>query len=239
MDDTSLMHLILTCEHGGNQVPRAYRVCFTHAQQMLATHRGYDIGALSLAQSLAHHFTAPLHSSKVTRLLIELNRSLHHRSLFSEFTAGLASETKRQIIDTFYLPYRTQVETAIRETVGKKRQVLHVSVHTFTPQLNEQVRVADVGLLYSPQRTNENVFAKSWQTAIRDVFPNWTVRRNYPYRGSSDGFTTYLRTQFSPDLYLGLELEVNQKHAANARFWRSTVARGVAESLETALRRHS
>ncbi|MCA9198722.1 MAG: N-formylglutamate amidohydrolase [Planctomycetales bacterium] len=233
------MHLILTCEHGGNQVPRSYRVCFTHAQPILVTHRGYDIGALSLARALALHFEAPLHSSKVTRLLIELNRSLHHRNLFSEFTVGLATETKQQIINTFYLPYRTQVEQAIRETGGPQRPVLHVSVHTFTPQLNEQVRVADVGLLYSPQRTREAVFCKRWQSAMREAVPNWTVRRNYPYRGSSDGFTTYLRTQFSPDLYLGLELEVNQKHAANARFWRSTVARGIAASLETALRIHS
>lgn len=233
------MRLILTCEHGGNHVPRSYRSCFTHTQQTLATHRGYDIGALSLARSLAYHFDAPLHSSKVTRLLIELNRSLHHRNLFSEFTVGLATETKQQIINTFYLPYRTQVEQAIRETVGTQRPVVHVSVHTFTPQLNGQARAADVGLLYSPQRTRETVFAKSWQAQIRDVFSNWTVRRNYPYRGSSDGFTTYLRTQFSPNLYLGLELEVNQKHAANARFWRRTVARGIAASLETALRIHS
>jgi len=38
--------LVLTCEHGGNRVPAAYRALFEGAEALLATHAGYDIGAL-------------------------------------------------------------------------------------------------------------------------------------------------------------------------------------------------
>ena len=33
---------------------------------------------------------------------------------------------------------------------------------------------------------------------------------NQPYKGSSDGLTTYLRNKFETSQYLGIELEVNQ-----------------------------
>jgi hypothetical protein len=38
------------------------------------------------------------------------------------------------------------------------------------------------------------------------------VRRNYPYLGKADGFTTYLRRHFPVDRYAGVEFEVNPKH---------------------------
>jgi hypothetical protein len=37
------------------------------------------------------------------------------------------------------------------------------------------------------------------------------VRRNYPYRGWSDGLTTALRRRFAERAYVGIELEVNQR----------------------------
>jgi hypothetical protein len=40
------------------------------------------------------------------------------------------------------------------------------------------------------------------------------VRFNYPYLGKADGFTTFMRKQF-PKNYIGIEIEVNQKFAAN------------------------
>ena len=33
---------------------------------------------------------------------------------------------------------------------------------------------------------------------------------NFPYLGTDDGFTTYLRTKFADADYAGIELEVNQ-----------------------------
>ena len=40
---------MLTCEHGGNRVPRRLSRAFAPIRGMLATHRGWDPGALELA----------------------------------------------------------------------------------------------------------------------------------------------------------------------------------------------
>nr|MCU0865398.1 N-formylglutamate amidohydrolase [Planctomycetota bacterium] len=37
------------------------------------------------------------------------------------------------------------------------------------------------------------------------------VRRNFPYFGDTDGFTTHLRQQLPAARYLGLEIECNQR----------------------------
>ena len=59
------------------------------------------------------------------------------------------------------------------------------------------------------------------QAVLQQVFPSLVVRRNYPYLGTADGLTTCLRKRFAPRAYLGIELEINQKHInADNHYWR-------------------
>lgn len=226
--------LLLTCEHGGNRVPRRFSALFVDAGAALESHRGYDPGSLELGKLLSRRLKAPLFYATVTRLLVELNRSLGHRALFSEFTASLDHAARQELLHRYYLPYRRQVEDWIGEAVARGEAVLHVSVHTFTPKLHGQVRRADVGLLYDPARPWEKRLCRQWQTALEDIRRDLRVRRNYPYLGKADGFTTHLRRRFAADCYAGIELEVNQlwprKPAAE---WRG-LQRSLAESLARA-----
>jgi hypothetical protein len=48
--------------------------------------------------------------------------------------------------------------------------------------------------------------------ALCSAAPELTLRLNYPYRGTADGFTVYLRHRFPSAAYLGIEIEVNQTH---------------------------
>ena len=36
------------------------------------------------------------------------------------------------------------------------------------------------------------------------------IRRNYPYLGKTDGFTSFLRKKYSAKFYAGIEIEINQ-----------------------------
>jgi hypothetical protein len=48
------------------------------------------------------------------------------------------------------------------------------------------------------------------------------VRKNYPYKGISDGLTTSLRKQYTQKNYCGIEIEINQKHFfESSKIWRS------------------
>lgn len=202
--------LLVTCEHGGNQIPSAYRTLFAHAQEVLQSHRGWDPGALELARKLARHFKAPLISSTTSRLVVELNRSPHHPRLFSEFMDSVSEEERQKILAKYYTPYRDQVRDTIRDLVSDGQEVLHLSIHSFTPVLNGKTRTAELGLLFDPSRTPEARFCQEWQRQLRETHPDWRVRRNYPYRGTDDGLTTALRKLFRPESYRGIELEVTQ-----------------------------
>jgi len=213
--------VVITCEHGGNKVPVQHRASFTGVDDVLASHRGWDSGALKLAKRFAKHFNASLHFSTVTRLLVELNRSHNHSQLFSVFTARLPAAEKKRILERHWHPYRLAVEADLARLISDCGRVVHLSVHSFTPVWNGVTRRTDVGLLYDPQRHHERRLCKNWQVSLRARQSSLTVHRNAPYRGIADGFVTALRKKFSVDQYVGIELEVNQRllqtrNAANA-----------------------
>lgn len=201
---------VITCEHGGNEIPEKYRQLFEGKEELLSSHRGYDIGSKAVFEVLKEEadFSA---LNTITRLLVELNRSLHHPRLFSELSKTLSPEEKRMVIRKYYSPYRDEVQETIRQFISVGDEVIHISVHTFTPVLDGKVRTTDVGLLYDPSRTREKEFCKQWKRQIHAKLPEFVVRYNYPYRGIADGFVTHLRNIFRKK-YAGLELEINQKH---------------------------
>jgi predicted N-formylglutamate amidohydrolase len=203
-------HILITCEHGGNRVPAEYRVRFAALKPALASHRGFDAGALVMARDLARAFDAPLVHSTVTRLLVDLNRSVGHRWLFSEAVAPLRREERARIVHRWHHPYWNRVEDYVRAAQAHGSGILHISSHSFTPTLDGAVRTTDIGLLYDPARSRESALACRWQQELRKIAPFLSVRRNYPYRGMNDGLTTHLRRRFPATTYVGLELEVNQ-----------------------------
>lgn len=202
--------LIFSCEHAENSVPENYRKLFTQHQEVLATHRAIDFGAKKIGEYLAQAFDCAYIKSAVTRLLIDCNRSLRHPSCFSEFTKNLSKTEKQTLIETYYLPYRERVETLIEQYIAADQQVLHLSVHSFTPELNGEVRNAAIGLLYDSARHGEQEVAREWYNILCDQPQAYRIRKNYPYRGNSDGFTSALRKKYAQENYLGFEIEVNQ-----------------------------
>ena len=204
------LELLLTCEHGGHAVPSRWRPLFRGQRKMLASHRGWDIGALRVARALSRRLDVPLVASTTTRLLVDLNRSLGHPQLFSEPTRGLPSEERARLIARHWRPHRAEVERRCARSIAAGRRVLHLAIHSFTPVLDGKVREVDVGLLYDPGRALERRICRAVQRELARALPRLRVRRNWPYRGTSDGLTTHLRRRFEAGAYAGIELELNQ-----------------------------
>jgi predicted N-formylglutamate amidohydrolase len=200
----------------------------------LDSHRGYDPGALIMARALARALRAPLVTSTISRLLIDLNRSIGNPRLFSTATRGAPAKLRARIVEQHYLPYRAQVERLVRQSVLRGRRVIHISSHSFTPELDGKVRRADVGLLYHPARRGEAELCARWKASLAASAPRLRVRRNYPYAGKGDGQTSYLRQRFPPSAYVGIELEVNQRIVlAAGRRWMA-LRRVLTDSLRAA-----
>ena len=226
---------LVTCEHGGNRIPQAYRKLFHAHRAVLDSHHGYDPGALVMAKQLAATLRAPLVASTVSRLLIDLNRSIGHPHLYSEASRSAPAAVRHQILEIYYRPYRSQAEHTVAQAISNGRRVIHFSSHSFTPELNGKVRNADIGLLYHPERLGEVHLCARWQASLKACAPEFVVRRNYPYAGKGDGLTAHLRRRFPADAYIGIELELNQKHVfAAGRKW-AVLRTAIIESLRLAL----
>ncbi len=228
-------YFLVTCEHGGNRIPAEYAGVFRGWRRILATHRGFDPGALAMARQLAAALDAPLVASTVSRLVVDLNRSLGNPRVWSDATRVLPPAGKQRIVRRHYAPYRQRVEALVSDAVAAGRRVIHLSSHSFTPVLDGHLRNADVGLLYDPTRPSETAMAARWKAAFAEHAPALRVRRNYPYKGRNDGLTSSLRRRFPSDSYVGMEIELNHGLMAHGPRWRR-LRGAVVTTLKVALR---
>ncbi len=218
--------VVITCEHAGYQIPSQLRSQIAIPAKVLTSHRGYDRGAEEIAQALGEELNSPPILCTVTRLVIDLNRSESFSDLFSNYGRTLDDQAREEVLRRHYRPFRASVRAAIDDRIAAGFDVLHVSVHTFTPVRCGDRRTADIGLLFDPGRAAETEIATAWGEALTCLWPQLIVKMNYPYLGTDDGHTTLLRTVYPDPQYAGIELEVNQK-------WVRGSGRRVAKLLMT------
>lgn len=205
--------LLLSCEHAGNEVPEPLRPLFAGHEEVLQTHRAIDLGAYALFRQLVPLADWQAHCT-LSRLVVEMNRSVGNPALFSQFTAHLPDTAKAELIekhDTYWAGFSTYIEREL----AKGNHVVHVGVHSFTPVLDGRERNLDIGLLFDPARANETAFCSAWKSELERLDPALRVAMNEPYRGTDDGLTTALRTRYTQG-YAGIELEVNQRFASGS-----------------------
>ena len=237
--------ILLSCEHAVSDIPEEYSF-LKIPDKILNSHEGYDIGALDFCLKLSEKLKIEsgkkyreikTFAGNQSRLLIDLNRSLHNRAVFSRYTQNLDKEKKRELIQKYYNHYRSSVAKYVEKHTLMKHKIIHLSIHSFTPVLNSEKRNAVLGILYDPSRGQEKEFAVKLKKKINDavknaadknlsVFQDYSVRLNYPYRGTSDGLTSAIRKKWKDDFYLGIEIEINQKfiYAESSDFLQNILA---------------
>jgi predicted N-formylglutamate amidohydrolase len=205
--------LLLTCEHAGNSVPPAYRALFKKSQAVLATHRGWDPGAFEVAREIQKFSQSKLIFTKLSRLVVDMNRSPESETLFSKWTRALDEEGRQKILDTHYRPYRKSIESAVASEL-KANRVVHVGIHSFSPYLEPSRGKCHIGILFDEKHAFETTVSKRLRETLEMVFPKLGIRMNFPYRGDGDGVTTDLRRKYfntkGEQRYAGLEIEFNQ-----------------------------
>jgi predicted N-formylglutamate amidohydrolase len=198
---------VVSCEHAGNSIPDEYQHLFVGHEEVLASHRGWDPGAWEVAHHLASSLSVVPHKNLITRLLIEVNRSVGNTEVFSTFTDCLSSIEKKALMELIYLPYRSKIEREISEV---QDSVVHLSIHSFVPEWKGAVRPVEIGLLFDPARREETSFCDELKYLLEKHLRKFRIVYNEPYKGVDDGLTTYLRTRFSDSKYRGIEIELNQ-----------------------------
>lgn len=223
--------LFIFGDHASRHIPDEYDNLGLSGAD-LTRHIAWDIGTETVLRYLCKHFGCAGQLAGVSRLVIDLNRSLDMKGLIPEESdgtviqgnKGLSDKQRQDRIDRFYHPYHAGLNSAI-DALGDP---LVVSVHSFTPKPDlGGVRLVDIGLLVKHDMDSAEQFremlAHSFTTGMNEPYSaydlNHTIDANVASRG--------LRH---------LAIEIRQDHIDNEEKARA-IAQILAEHLEPLINR--
>ena len=223
--------LFIFGDHASKHIPEEYDnlgLCGAD----LTRHIAWDIGTETVLLHLCAHFGCGGQLASVSRLVIDLNRSLDMDGLIPKESDGTLvkgnkdlSEAQRQDrIDRFYHPYHAGLSTAL----DKLDDPFVISVHSFTPKPDlGKARSVDIGLLVKHDVASAAQFEKMWGR-------NFTVSVNEPYSAYDLNHT--IDVNVAPRGLRHLAIEIRQDHIDTEDKARD-IAQVLAEQLEPLINR--
>ena len=176
---------VFSCEHASNRLPNFIHPT-TQDKKLLHTHWAWDIGARALTMELARQTKSIAVLSRFSRLVCDPNRHLNRADLIRAEADGHKISFNTQVdeaeaafrIDQYYNPYHDALHRVITQRKQQnKPPFLFVSVHSFTPVWNTNIRTMDVGILFDTYPE----LAEELQKNLREE--NLFVAMNEPYSG--------------------------------------------------------
>jgi len=222
--------LVLSCEHASWTLPPG--VDLGVGADVLQSQAGWDHGAFDIASRLSEAVGLPVHAGAFTRMFVDLNRPADHPDVIPTVSYGapvpgnahLSQGDRAARLAGFHTPYWEAIRRDVRARLRDSEGVLHLSSHSFSPELDPHARVFDVGVLYDPAHAFEAALAERMMFQLRSA--GLSVRANQPYTGLGPAVCTSLREELAGEHYAGIEIETS--HAV-------THARGGCERVAAAL----
>jgi predicted N-formylglutamate amidohydrolase len=150
---------LVLCDHASNAVPERYDSLGLSSKE-LERHIAWDIGARGVALALAEKLACPVILGGVSRLLIDLNRSIDDATSIladSDHTIvprnlAMDRDERAARIREFHVPYHTCIETHLDTLLALDIRPTLISVHSFSPILDGIARPWPVGVLWKRAR---------------------------------------------------------------------------------------
>ena len=181
---------VLVCEHAGRVIPKRLGTLGL-AEEDLARHIAWDIGAEGVARRMSAALDAPLILQRFSRLVYDCNRPPESRDAMpavSETTPipgneMLASSEKLERIEVLYRPFHGAVSRLLDQRAAAGTESILITIHSFNPVYRGMRRMLDLGILHDTDSRLADALLKSLTAE-----PDLAVRRNEPY-GAQDGVT--------------------------------------------------
>jgi predicted N-formylglutamate amidohydrolase len=204
--------LVLSCEHASWTLPHG--VDLGVPPDVLASQAGWDHGAFEIAALVSEHVGLPVHAGLFTRMFVDLNRGADHADVVPRVSYGalvpgnaqLSASDRAARIATFHAPYWDAVRRDCVARLHDRDGVLHLSSHSFSPELDPPNRAFDLGVLYDPAHAFEAELAERLLFAARTA--GLAVRANQPYGGVGAAICTSLRGELGAR-YAGIQIETS------------------------------
>lgn len=183
-DSTS--DIVLLCEHAGNAIPKALGNLGIPAE-IVESHRGWDIGAQSVARRVAERLQAPLVIQNYSRLVLDCNRPPESDLAIPEISdqvavpgnCALSAEARAMRVNEIFRP----MDAALNQLFARHSRRAAFSIHSFTPQFAGADRPWHAGFL---SRTQSGVAIELMDhIALRR--PELVLAVNEPYQIETDG----------------------------------------------------
>ncbi len=151
---------LLTVDHAGKSIPKELNnlgLNNEEAIEILQSHRCYDIGTENLTRTLSARQEIPAIMTHYSRLVVDVNRHRDDptcirpiydcRPIWGNYPLDEATRTQR--IADYYMPFHHGIAGYIRHYAQMKKPLFLISIHSFTPQLeNAPKRKEDIAILY-------------------------------------------------------------------------------------------
>lgn len=229
--------VVLICEHASKKMPRALGNMGLD-EAALESHIAWDIGAQRVAEMLSDRLDASLVSQRFSRLAYDCNRPPEAAGAYPERSeiydvpgnAGLSAEDKARRAEALYYPFHQAVDALVEGRLSEGREVVMVTVHSFTPVYFGAPREGHLGILHDEDSRLADAMLDAAQALELDQ-----VLRNYPY-GPQDGVTHTLKRHGLTRQIANVMLEIRNDLIADDTGQAVWAAR-VAELLEMSLGR--
>ncbi len=229
--------IVLICEHASKTMPKSLGTLGLD-EAALNSHIAWDIGALGVAEMLSDSLDATLVSQQFSRLAYDCNRPPESPGAYPERSeifdvpgnAGLSATEKTSRADALYHPFHSAVDALIDSRLTQGRDVVLVTVHSFTPVYFGKLRDGHLGILHDDDSRLADAMLAAAATARLNQ-----VRRNYPY-GPDDGVTHTLKRHGLTRQIANVMLEIRNdliSDEAGQIIW----AKRIGELLEMSLER--
>ncbi len=188
MNGKSTLPILLVCDHASRRFPEVLGTLGLDPVA-LRCHLALDIGAGALTERLATTLSATAVLCQYSRLIVDCNRLLMDPSAFLEFGDGIVvpgnrnlhPEDKKVRADEIYWPYHGAVESQVERLGAAGRPPIFVAVHSFTPVLNGESRLWEMGVLWDTDRVTAEIFLHDLREAGFHVGDNEPYSRKAPH----------------------------------------------------------
>lgn len=220
--------LVIVSDHASRSVPRALNSLGLSAEHF-EKHIAYDIGAAAITRCLADRLNARAVLATYSRLVVDLNRHPGDPGSIPAISDQVPVPANQLLsedqlacrFETFHTPYHEAInrEIAALWRQHEKPPALF-SIHSFTPSMNGEDRVWDIGVL--------------WHRDPRMALPliehlrRWEglhVGDNEPYSGADLAYT--IDTHGMAGGLANCAIEIRQDHCAtpeDASHWADILA---------------
>jgi predicted N-formylglutamate amidohydrolase len=184
--------LVLACDHASRAVPRGLNNLGL-ADDIIAQHIGWDIGAAEVARHLAKFLDAPAILCGFSRLVIDCNRAPDNPSSIPLASDGIAIPGNAGLTDAerlarreaIFAPYHAAIEAKVAALSEGESVPAVIAIHSFTPTMNRFKRPWHVGVLWD----RDGRIAQPLLTAL-ECEAGVVVGDNQPYSAREpEGYT--------------------------------------------------